>query len=128
MPRLGDGAGFRPPDRSGILRDRAIARELPGPCDVEDGLAAPPLTILVEFGYARLRRGVGGEVGQVHVVVAPVEQHLPDRPVPPRLPPAEMAREDQVEGPSGLVVVLVVPAGVVPPPRVGDLLGGQAEE
>ena len=29
---------------------------------------------------------------------------------------------------AGLVLVLVVPAGVVPPPRVRDLLGGQAEE
>ena len=37
------GARLRPPDRSRILRDRAIARELPGPGDVEDGLAAPRL-------------------------------------------------------------------------------------
>ena len=39
-----------------------------------------------------------------------------------------MAREDQVECLTGLVLVLVVPAGIVPAPRVGDLLGGQAEQ
>src|SRR5205823_3164333 len=39
------GTRRRPPDRCRILRDRAIARELPGPGDIEDRLATPPLRI-----------------------------------------------------------------------------------
>ena len=64
----------------------------------------------------------------MHVVVALVEQGVPDRVEEPRLAAVEVAREDQVEGLAGLVLVLVVPARVVPAPRAGDLLGGQAEQ
>src|SRR4051794_16692906 len=106
---LADWTGGRPPDRPGVLRDRPVAREFPGTGDVEDGLAAPFLAVRVEVGHARLRRDVGPQVSQMHVVVAVREQGIPDRAVEPRLAGVEVAREDQIQGLAGLVLAVVVP-------------------
>src|SRR5215472_17421418 len=42
--------GLRVPNLGGILGDRAIAGELPGTGDVEDGFARPLMLVGVQFG------------------------------------------------------------------------------
>src|SRR5579864_6087496 len=128
------GTGFLPrkrlgpPDATGVLHDRAIARELAGMPDVDYRPARPGVGLLIECAGLLLDLHVGRQVGEVHVVIAMGQQRFHDRPEDARLAPVEGTGADEVQGATRLWLVLVVPVGIVPATAALDLLSGQAEE
>ena len=84
----------------GVLRDGAVAGELARAAYVDDRLARPGVRVPVQGADLRLRPDVGGQVGQVHVVIAVRQQRVPDRTEDARLAAAEIVGEDQVQAPA----------------------------
>src|SRR6185369_13857930 len=66
------------PDFLRIFRDGAITGELPGSCDVQDGLPRPRLLVGIQFAQPRVRFAVALQVRQVEVVVAMAEKCIDD--------------------------------------------------
>ena len=64
----------------------------------------------------------------MHVEVSVSEQRIADRRENARLVPAEIVRENQVQGGTRLRLVLVVPTRIVPTSAVGYLFCGQPEK
>src|SRR6516165_3806563 len=73
---LGYRTGLGVPDLGSILGNRAIARELPGTGDIEDGFARPLMLVGVQFGQFVICLEIGVEVRQMHVVIASGQQHV----------------------------------------------------
>src|SRR5262249_5190292 len=71
---------------------------------------------------------IGGEVREVHVVVAAREQRVAQRCEDARLVAAEVVGEDQIQRRPDLGLVVVVPLRVVPAAASGHLVRGQTEE
>src|SRR4030095_11517661 len=61
---------LRIPDLRRILGDGAVTGELPGAGQVQDDLARPALGIGVEREKSAIRFEIGGEIRQMHVVIA----------------------------------------------------------
>src|ERR1022692_1062768 len=64
----------------------------------------------------------------MHVVVPVRQQHVPQRLEDARLIAAEIIRENQVQGSTGLRIVLVMPLRVLPSATTNHLLSCQTEE
>lgn len=94
-------AGFGVPDVAGVFEDGAVAGEFAGAGDVEDGFADPVVGFLVELADAGVGLGIGGEVGEVHVEIAAVEERIAQGFEDAGLEGVEMIGEDQVEGVAG---------------------------
>ena len=101
------------PDLPVVLGDRAVGRELAGAGDVEDRLLRPLVGRPVELRHALLRIDEAAQVGEVHVVVAVLEQPADDRAENPRFGQAEEIVADQVDRAADLVVALVVAARII---------------
>src|SRR5271157_921892 len=120
--------GFCVPDLAGVLGDRAIAGELPGAGDIQNRLPRPSVAVRVQFTEPLIRREIGFEVRQVHVVVSIRQQRIKQRGKEPRFVAAEIVGGDQVQCRAGLRLVVVMPVRVVPAAAVGHLIRGQAEQ
>ena len=125
---------FMAPDMASLSRFRAaysaIVRSLenfPEPATFRMALRAHASAS--EYTVQPLvRLEVGGQVRQMHVVVAMRQQRVAQRSEEAGFVAAEMVGEDQVQRGAGLRLVLVMPVRAVPAAAVGDLIGRQAEE
>src|SRR5215472_1348357 len=122
------GAWFRLPDFSCVLANGAVARELPGAGDVQDGFSYPLGAIGIKIPEPILRLNVRGEVCQVHVMIAIGEQSIANWSKGSRLVMAEVIRKDKVQRGSRLGFVLIVPMRVVPGLTILNLFYGETEE
>src|ERR1700739_2748973 len=106
--------GLRAPDVGGVLRDRAVARELARARHVENALARPGVWLTVESEQPRNRLEIGLEVGERGVKIALCEQRAPQRLEHPGLVAAEIIGKDQVERRACLGLMVVMPVRAVP--------------
>src|SRR5258708_7143802 len=74
-----DRARLDVPDLLGVLADGPVAGERSRGGDVADRLAEPGVWVAVQLAHLLVRLRVGGQVGQVHVVVALRQQRVVDR-------------------------------------------------
>jgi hypothetical protein len=64
----------------------------------------------------------------MHIVVAVIQERVPNRAKDPRLVAAKMVVKNEIEGFAGLRLIPVVPERIVPAAASGHLLRGQAEQ
>src|SRR6266404_2097841 len=115
------------PDVFRILCDGAIARELPGGGNVQDGFARPSFFVRVQFTQARVSFAIAFQVSQVKVVVALAQDGIQDRLEYAGLVPAEVVLGDEVERGSCLGVILVMPLRIVKTATISDFLRTEPE-
>src|SRR5919201_5390744 len=101
--------GLRLPDVGGVLRDGAVAGELAGVAHIEDRLAHPRVGLCVQGADLFLGLDVCRQVGEVPIVVAVREEHVPDRGKDPRLGLTEGVVTDHIQCGAGLGLTVVVP-------------------
>src|SRR5215831_20451491 len=116
------------PDVGGVLGDGAIAGELPGARQIQDGLARPGVSVGIQFYQPLVRLKIRREVCQMQVVIPMCQQRVTQRGENARFIAAEVVGEDQVQGCAGLGLVIIVPVWAVVAAAVGDLLRRQAEQ
>src|SRR5271166_2463628 len=127
-PSLCYRAGFCVPNLGSVLGDRAVAREFPGAGDIQNRFPRPSVAVRVEFAEPLIRREIGFEVRQVHVVVPVRQQRVAQRGKDPGLVVAEIVGENQVQCGASLRLVVVMPVRVVPTAAARHLVRGQAEQ
>src|SRR6185436_3639003 len=66
------------PNVRGVFADRPVAREAAGRSHIQNGHARPGPGTFVQCRDAFLRIRIGGEIGQVHVIVTAREERLTD--------------------------------------------------
>src|SRR6516162_4606529 len=125
---LGYRTGLGVPDLGGILGDRAIARELPGTGDIEDGFARPLMLVGVQVGQPVIRLEIGAEVGKMHEVITSCQQRVMQRSENPGFKAAEIVGRDRVQRGAGFRIVVVVPSRAVPAAAALDLVRGQPKQ
>src|SRR3984885_9467622 len=126
--RLFHRTGFYAPDLLRILPDRAVTRELARTGEVENDLLRPFVRLAVEVAQPPVGMKIGGEVGQVHEMVALGEESAAQGFEDPRLVGTEMIRKDQIQRLAGFRLIFIVPMRIVPGLAVGDFLCGEAEQ
>ena len=67
------------PDVGCVFGDRPVTREFARGTDVDYRPPRPTLAVLIQLSNFRLCLRVGGQVGQMHEVVAVRQQHITDR-------------------------------------------------
>src|SRR5581483_5902477 len=111
---LQNWARFGPPDLRRILGNGAVARKLAAAGNIQDGLVRPRPGIGVQCAEPVLRLAIGSQVGQVHIVVAVLEEYISQRIEDAGFTAIEVAGEDQVESRLRLRLVLVMPIRAIP--------------
>ena len=96
MAKLCDRTGLHAPNLLSVLPDRAVTRELARAGKVVNDLLGPFVTLAVEVAEPPVGVKVGGEIGQVHEMVAMGEKRPAQGLEDPRLVRTEMIGEDQV--------------------------------
>src|SRR5258707_15658675 len=107
--RLFHRTGLRAPNVLGIFRDRTVTRELARSCDVEDDLLRPFVRLAVEVAELPVGLKVGGQIGQVHELIAVGQECATERLEEFRLILTGVIRKDQIERPSGFLLNFLVP-------------------
>src|SRR5260370_25201532 len=116
------------PDRRGVLGDRTVAGEPARAGHIQDGLAGPTFSVTVELDKLLIGGEIRLQVREMPVIVAAIQQCIAQRREDTGFGAAEIVGEDQIQRGTGLRLVFVMPARVVPGATAGDLLGGQAEQ
>src|SRR5215475_5408324 len=91
------GTWLRLPDFGCVFVNRAVARELSGTGHVEDCLSRPFFRVRIQLAESVLLLHVGGEVSQVHVVIAVGEQSIADWVKRSRFVATEIVGNDQIQ-------------------------------
>ena len=85
-------------------------------------LLAPALRVAVQLFDPSLSIDEAAQVGEIHVVIAMIEQRRDDRPEDPRFGQAEEVVADQIDRPPDLFIALVEVARIVAARAALDLL------
>ena len=112
----------------GVFGNGPVAGEPAGRGDVQDHLACPRRLVGIQFPQPLMGPSVTGEVGQMPVVVAVLQQRIEDGREDAGFVSAEMIAGNQVERGARFRLVLVVPARMIPAATSLDLFRSQAEQ
>ena len=77
FPVLQHRTRLRLPNLSRILGNCAVARKLAAAGDVQDRFLRPCAGIGIQCAEPVLRLAIRSQIGQVHIVVAVFEEHIP---------------------------------------------------
>ena len=106
----------------------AVARKLPGAGYIQDCFARPRARIGIQPAEPLLRLAVGGQVGQVHVVITVGQKRIAQGSEHPWFVAAEVVGKNQIQSRFGLWLMFIVPLRVIPGAAVLHLFHGEAKQ
>src|SRR6266536_207302 len=122
------GTWFRVPDFGCVFVNGAVARKLSRTGHVQDRLLRPCPRIGIQCAQPFVRLAIGGQVRQVHIVIAEEQEGIAQWSKYSRFVAAEVVGENKIQSRPGLGLVFIVPVRTVPGTAVLDLVHGEAEE
>src|SRR5215813_661880 len=102
------------PDLRCVFPDGAVAGKAVRASYIDNRFAGPTIRVRIKLSDLALSLQIRFEVGQMHIVVAVIQERVPDRAKDPRLVAAKVVVKNKIEGFAGLRLIPVVPERIVP--------------
>src|SRR6266404_873438 len=109
---LGNWTRLDFPDFRRVLGNGAVAGELPGAGDIQNGLACPGVGVAIQVAQPLVRFEIRFQICQVQVVVPVLEESIEQWSKDAWLLGTEVVRGNKVQGLAGLGFVFVVPSRI----------------